>query len=264
MALEINLAGQVALVTGVSSGIGEGVAKVLAKAGAIIVGCARAAHDDPQVVALGEEIAAVGSTLTYVRADVKEETDLIHVVNEAVAQHGGIDIVVSNAGANVFKGAEHCTTEEWEHNFDLNLKSHWLLAKYSLPYLRKSSNGTLLIMGSNHGVATMPGCFPYNVSKTALIGLVRSLAIEWGPEVRTIGIAPGFVETRGATKWFDSFPDPQAEYERTIALHPAGKLGTPEEIGGFCAFLASPYAAFATGSTYVIDGGRTAMLQDSE
>jgi NAD(P)-dependent dehydrogenase (short-subunit alcohol dehydrogenase family) len=92
---------------------------------------------------------------------------------------------------------------------------------------------------------------------------VRSLAIEWGPEIRTVGLAPGFVETPGNDDWFASFPDPAKERSRTIQMHPAGKLGSCEDIGAWSAFLASDFAAFSTGTTYVIDGGRLALLQDS-
>jgi NAD(P)-dependent dehydrogenase (short-subunit alcohol dehydrogenase family) len=92
--------------------------------------------------------------------------------------------------------------------------------------------------------------------------LVRALAIEWGPSIRVIGIAPGFIETSGNDKWFESFPDAEAEHQRTISLHPAGKLGTAEEVGAWCAFLASDFAAFATGATYLIDGGRSALMKD--
>ena len=119
------------------------------------------------------------------------------------------------------------------------------------------------MISSNHAYSTLPGCFPYNITKTALTGLVRSLAIEWGPKIRTVGIAPGFIDTPGNQLWFDSFLDPVMEKQRTIELHPVKNLGTPDEIGGWCAFLASEYAAFASGTTYLVDGGRNALMQDS-
>ncbi len=108
-----------------------------------------------------------------------------------------------------------------------------------------------------------PGCFPYNVTKTALTGLVRSLAIEWGPNIRTVGLAPGFIDTEGNQKWFDSFPDAEKERQRTIDMHPVKKIGTPEEVGAWCVFLSSEYASFASGTTYLLDGGRSALMQDS-
>lgn len=262
MSLSIDLQGQTAIVTGVSSGIGGGVARVLAQAGATVIGCGKTLPESEDVQRLKREIEQFGGRLEYISTDVKDDAQLQRLVDFAVSVTGSIDIVVSNAGVNVFRGAAECSPDDWQHNFDLNLRSHWMLAKLARPHLRASKNGVFQIMTSNHAFASIPGCFPYNVAKTALTGLVRSLAIEWGPDVRVLGIAPGFIDTPGNDKWFNSFADPAAERGRTIAMHPAGKLGTTEEVGAFCAFLASPYAAFATGVTYVIDGGRTALLQD--
>ena len=88
------------------------------------------------------------------------------------------------------------------------------------------------------------------------------MAIEWGPAVHVVGIATGFIETPGNNRWFDSFPVPVIERRRTIKLHPAGKLGSTEEIGALCAFLSSDYAKFITGTTYLADERRSALLQD--
>ncbi|MBO0991495.1 SDR family NAD(P)-dependent oxidoreductase [Bacillus sp. SD088] len=262
MSISIDLSGHVALITGASSGIGEGITKMLAKAGAKIAGCGRTRTNDKKILQLKKEVEDLGSQLLYIQADVTDDKQLQILVSETMSHFGSIDILVSNAGMNVFKGAAECDTEAWEFNMDLNLKSHWMVSKLCRPYLEKSSNGTILIMTSNHSEATIPGCFPYNVAKTALVGLVRALAIEWGPLIRTVGIAPGYIETSGSKKWFSTFADPIAERERTKNMHPGGQLGTTEEVGAFCAFLVSSYASFATGSTYVMDGGRTALLQD--
>lgn len=259
MALQIDLKGKVALITGVSSGIGEAIAKVFAQAGADIVGCATAE------VAVGFNTLGetYGVATHYIRTDVSKEEDLKHLVEAAAERFGKIDILISNAGGNVFEGAEKCNEEQWQHNIDLNLASHWKLAKICKPYLEKSNNGVIVIMTSNHAFSSIPGCFPYNVTKTALTGLVRALAIEWGPSIRTVGIAPGFIDTPGNQKWFDSFGDANDERQRTTNLHPVKRIGTPEEVGAWCAFLASEYAAFASGTTYLLDGGRSALMQDS-
>jgi NAD(P)-dependent dehydrogenase (short-subunit alcohol dehydrogenase family) len=259
MALEINLKGKVALITGVSSGIGEAIAKVFAQAGANIVGCATG-EEAEDFLKLGE---TYGVSVQYISADVTKEQDLKKLVQGSAERFGGIDILISNAGRNVFEGAENCNDERWQHNIDLNLASHWKLATFCKPYLEKSNSGVIVIMTSNHAFSSIPGCFPYNVTKTALTGLVRALAIEWGPSIRTVGIAPGFIDTPGNQKWFDSFEDAQDERQRTIDLHPVKRIGTPEEVGAWCAFLASEYAAFASGTTYLLDGGRSALMQDS-
>jgi NAD(P)-dependent dehydrogenase (short-subunit alcohol dehydrogenase family) len=253
---QIDLTGKTVLITGANSGIGFGIATQMAKAGANISGCA-IAKDDKGFV---QKMESYGVKALYTYCDVTNEEDLQILVEETVKMLERIDVLVSNAGKNVFIGAANTNEEDWEHNMELNLASHWRLAKLCKPHLEKN-NGVIIIMTSNHAYSSIPGCFPYNVTKTALTGLVRSLAIEWGPAIRTVGIAPGFIDTSGNEKWFDSFPDAQKEKQRTIDLHPVKKIGTPEEIGGWCVFLASQYAAFASGTTYLVDGGRSALLQ---
>lgn len=263
MSLAIDLKGRVALVTGATSGIGAGVARLLAQAGADVAGCGMSARESEKASAFESAITAAGRRALYRKADVGNAGDLESLVHAVVSEFGRIDILVSSAGRNVFEGSENCSEADWSRNIDLNLASHWRLAKLCKPYLEASGRGVVQIMTSNHAWATIPGCFPYNVTKTALTGLVRSLAIEWGPRIRVVGIAPGFIETPGNDEWFTTFSDPAKERARTIQSHPVGKLGTCEEIGAWSAFLASDFAGFATGTTYLIDGGRLALLQDS-
>lgn len=198
----------------------------------------------------------------YHSVDVTKTEDISRFVELAEHQFGRIDIVVSNAGKNVFKGID-CDEEDWQHNFNLNLRSHWHLAKCCRPALTKSQ-GVIIVITSNHAFSTMPGCAPYNISKRALLSLVQSLTIEWGPEIRTVGIAPGFIDTAGNQAWFDSHPDAALSRAKTIAKHPVGRLGRSEEVGDLCLFLSSDAAGFIAGTTIVMDGGRSAIMQDPD
>lgn len=262
MSLPIDLSGKRALVTGASDGIGFGVAGVLARAGCAIVGTGSVAPDHPRAQAFLKHVDACGGTAGYLCGDLRDPAVPARLVDDAVAALGGLDIVISNAGKNAFHGAANATEDDWENCLNLNLASHWRIARAARPHLAASDSGVLLLMGSNHAFSTIPGCFPYNVAKSGMVGLVQALAIEWGPAVRVVGLAPGFIETAGNQAWFDSFPDPAAERARTVAMHPAGRLGTPEEVGAFCAFLTSPFAGFITGNTLLMDGGRSALMQD--
>lgn len=263
MPFTIDLTGKIALITGVSSGIGLGTAREFARAGAIVVGCSRKEEDDQSVAFFRQSVEEQGVDAMYIQADVTKKSDLERMVRMVIERFGKLDIVVSNAGMNVFEGAEECSEERWKYNLDLNLASHWRLAQLCKPYLQQSGEGVLLLMTSNHAFSSIPGCFPYNVTKTAITGLVRSLAIEWGPEIRTVGIAPGFIDTAGNDTWFNSFPDAMAERQRTINLHPVKRIGTVEEVGALCVYLASPMARFISGTTILMDGGRSALMQDS-
>lgn len=255
MAITIDLKGKVVLITGASSGIGSGAAEMFARAGAFVAGCdLKAEHAD------FSDLATKYLTSTfYYPCDVTDLTQLQGLVEATIQKFGKIDILVSNAGANIFEGAKNCDEERWEQNIRLNLTAHWQLAKLCRPYLEKQG-GVIIIMSSNHAFGTIPGCFPYNVAKSALDGLIKSLAIEWAPAIRTVGIAPGFIDTPGNQRWFDSFPNSEIQRENTINEHPVKRIGTIQEIGMWCVFLASEYAGFANGVVYLLDGGKSALL----
>jgi NAD(P)-dependent dehydrogenase (short-subunit alcohol dehydrogenase family) len=257
--INIDLSNKVALITGVSSGIGKGIAHVLAKAGCDIAGCGL--EDEAEVKDLKKSVQAFGKSFYYQKADLTKEFNIDSFVKGTIEKYGKIDILISNAGINLFKGALGTSSADWDDNENINLKSHWLISKYCYPYLAEGG-GSIVIMTSNHAYSSIPGCFPYNVTKTALTGLVRSLAIEWGSKIRVNGLAPGFIETEGGKAWFNSFDDPAKEKEKTINIHPVKRLGSVEEVGALCAYLVSDFAGFMTGATYLIDGGRSALMQD--
>lgn len=261
MAFSIDLSGKTVIITGVSSGIGAGIAKAYAKANANIAGCALEPSDHKNIQ---EFIAGVeqecGRKPFYMQVDVTQVHELQRFVNKVVEHCGGIDILASNAGANVFRGAEDCTPEEWDFNINLNLKSHWNLARLAKPYLEKNRHGVIIITSSTHSINTMPGCFPYNIAKMGLKSMVQALTMEWSPNIRVLGVAPGYTYTSMIKEYFETFPDPVAKLAEVEQLHPLNRIGTPDEIGAWFVFLSSDYAAFAGGQTYAIDGGRSAVM----
>jgi NAD(P)-dependent dehydrogenase (short-subunit alcohol dehydrogenase family) len=227
-----------------------------------VAGCGRSAADSVGARAFISSVEAEGREAFYQSADVADREVPEALIGNAANSLGGIDVVVSNAGRNIFKGAADATNADWDECMELDLAAHWRLAKAARPHLARSPGAAIVIIGSNHAWNSIPGCFPYNVAKAGLLGLVQSLAIEWGPAIRTVGIAPGFIDTAGNQQWFDGFPDPAAERARTGRMHPVGRIGTVEEIGALCAFLASPHAGFISGTTLCVDGGRSAIMQD--
>ena len=259
--LQIDLIGKTVVITGVSSGVGQGVARILARSGCNVVGCGRSSEQSEGAKEFLKVLKEEGTDGVYVSADISSNQGRKTLVNTALEKFDNIDILISNAGVNVFEGAEKCSEDQWDFNMELNLKAHWSLSKLCKPYLEKNGNGVIILMTSNHSDYTIPGCFPYNVAKTAIKGLVQSLAIEWGPKIRTIGVAPGFIDTPGNQTWFDSFPDAEEERQRTIEAHPVKKIGTTEDVGMLCAFLASGLAQFISGTTILMDGGRSAVMQ---
>ena len=261
--LGIDLSGRVAIVTGSSRGIGFGVAKMLAQAGCHVAGCSLQERSSERVEQFLNIVESFGCQSFYQKCDITNPDDIQDFVSAVVERFDTIDILVSNAGVNVFKGVDDCSLDDWTFNINLNLRSHWLISKACRPYLQKSPyGGSIVIMTSNHAYNSISGCFPYNTTKTALLGLVNAMSLEWKNRIRVNGLAPGFIDTEGGDSWFHTFENPNAEKQRTIDRHLVPKLGSVDEVGAFCAFLASDYASFMTGTTYLMDGGRSAIMQD--
>jgi NAD(P)-dependent dehydrogenase (short-subunit alcohol dehydrogenase family) len=262
MALHIDLSGLRALVSGASSGIGAGIATTLAQAGCDVAGCG---FDDAQSEGAQSFLAQVtqyGRRAFYQSLDLTDGAAARAWVQTAARQLGGIELVVSNAGANFNRGAEQCSEEDWRANAELNLAAHWRIAQTAKPYLDRARDPVVIVIASNQAFRTLPNAFPYNAAKAALVALVQSLAIEWGPHIRAVGIAPGFIDTAMNVEWFKRFPDPAAKRAQSEGIHPLKRIGSPAEVGALCAFLCSPLAGYISGTTILIDGGRSALLQD--
>ncbi len=263
LGFSIDLSGKKAVVSGVTSGIGAAIANCLAAAGCDVAGCGRRGESSEGATQFIKSVEDSGRQAFFHSVDLSDPIAPEQWILDAADSLGGIDILVSNAGRNFFAGASDCTEADWEECMNLDLAAHWRQAKTARPFLRKATPGVIIAISSNHAYGTIPGCFPYNVAKAGMLALIQSLAIEWGPEIRAVGIAPGFIETASTQPWFDTFADPAVERTRTEKLHPVGRLGTVEEIGAFCTFLASPLAGFISGTTLLVDGGRSALMQDS-
>src|SRR5215212_5101233 len=262
MTLNIDLSNYRALVTGVSSGTGAGIADALAQAGCDVAGCALESERDEGTQRFLEEVYQRERRAFYQSVDLADGAAARPFVEWAAQQLGGLDLVISNAGRNFFKGVEKATDADWESNINLNLAAHWRVVQAAKPYLDKSSAPVVVIITSNHSLYTLPNSFPYNVAKAGLVAMVQSMAIEWGPHLRAVGIAPGFIDTPLAEAWFNEFSDPAAKRKQIEVLHPVGHLGTPQDVGALCAFLCSPLAVNISGNTILIDGGRSAVMQD--
>ena len=260
--LTLDLSDRGALVTGVTRGIGAEIARTLAEAGCNVAGGATSSPDSDGAQRFVADVEERGRDALYVQADLTEEDDIAELVARTGERFGVIDVLVSNAGRNVFEGVQGCSLEAWEDCMDLDLKAHWRVSRHARSWMGDAEDPVAIIISSNHAGHTIPGCFPYNVAKAGLGGLVQSLAVEWGPDVRAVGIAPGFIDTPINEEWFSTFDDPAAERRETEARHPVGKIGDPEEIAGLCAFLASDYGGFISGTTILADGGRAALMQD--
>ena len=254
------LNGKSAFVTGAGKGIGRGIAEQLAAQGASVT---IAEINEKTGRSTADELCQAGYEANFARVDIRSEDGIESGIAAHLKRFGRLDILVNNAGANQHYDASRMTVEEWEKSMSLNLRGAWLCARHALPIMADQQAGVIINIASVHATMTAYNFFPYNVAKSGLLGLTRSLALDWGHKnIRVIAVSPGWVRTQPAIDYFEQADDPAAEEQRVRNLHPLKRIGRPEDIGALVAFLASDDASYITGTEIVIDGGITARHAD--
>ncbi|MBN1437166.1 MAG: glucose 1-dehydrogenase [Sedimentisphaerales bacterium] len=245
---------KVAIVTGSSKGIGEGIARVFVREGAkVVVTCRTEAMGEK----MAEELGAAEGKAIFVKADLTKDEDIQALVAAALKAFGKLDILVNNAGYHISKNAEDTTLEEWEFIQNTNLRSTFLCSKYSLPALKKTK-GNIINISSMVGVVGQPNAAAYSATKGGQIAMTKNMAIDYAPDgVRVNVICPGWIQTPLVEDWFGQQSDPAAARKYIYGQHPLGRIGTIEECGDLAAFIASDKALFITGARFDIDGGVT-------
>ena len=241
---------KIAIVTGASRGIGRAIALSLAKRNHSIVCFGRERAALEQTAAL---VRAAGSDASLFIGDAKSNRSMEALAAHAVTEYGGIDVVVNNAGVVRHIKPTDLTPEQFAEDMQINLVSQFALARAAYPTLKAGNGGVIINIGSIAGALGFLHQASYCSSKAGIGGLTRALAAEWARDnIRVLCVAPGFVET-DITK--DALRD--AKTHDWIMKHiPQRRVGQPEEIGEFVAFLASDGASFATGEIYYVDGGQ--------
>lgn len=245
------LAGQVAIVTGAGRGLGRAIALALAGKGADVV---LAARNVDQLDAVAKEVAAMGRRTLVVRTDVTDSSAVDEMVRRTLAEFGEVHILVNNSGTYADIPLLDMTDEDWDRVVDTNLRGTFLCSRAVGKHFALHGRGRAINIASNLGVVGRPGFAAYCASKAAVINFTRAVALEWahfGAQMNAI--APGYFETE-----FNAGlrADPDA-VEKVVRRIPAQRMGRPEEIGEFCAFLAGGSTSFMTGETIVLDGGET-------
>ncbi len=254
MGLErFSLESRVALVTGASRGIGEAIAVAMADAGASVVALARSEEDLEATV---ERIEADGGDAVACTADVTESAHVEAAFDRAEEAFGSVDVLVNNAGTNPYFGAaEDLDIDTWEHIMNVNATGAFRCAReFARRIDERDGTGSLVNVASVGGVVGLPHQVPYTASKHALVGMTRTLAIEWAPDIRVNALAPGYVKT-AFTK---GVRENESIHEDLLAEIPQDRFADPEEIAGAAVYLASDAASYATGEVHVVDGGYAA------
>ena len=240
------LSGKIAVVTGAASGIGAATARLFAEQGAQVVGI--------------DLVPAKVAGFELLQGNITDAAAMRAAVDAILARHGRIDVLVNNAGADVFSDPLALQEEQWQRCFALNLEGAWQLCRCVLPGMVAQRAGAIINIASVHGHKIIPGAFPYPVAKHALIGMTRSLGIEYAAHgIRVNSISPGLILVPRIEAWFEREPGAR---ERQAALLPPRRIGTPEEVAYTALFLASDEARFINATDILIDGGRSQVYHD--
>jgi NAD(P)-dependent dehydrogenase (short-subunit alcohol dehydrogenase family) len=253
--------GEVAIVTGGSRGIGEAIARLFCAEGAKVCIAGINEEEGQSVV---KELNELGHEALFVKCDVSDDAQVHIMVKQCDEQFGPPTILINNAGiADISKKALDMTDAQWRRNFAVDLDGVWFCCRAVLPYMEKNGRGSIVNIGSVHSFKIVPEYFPYPVVKHAVIGLTRSLAVEFGTQnIRVNALCPGCVETDICKEIWARCDDPEEERKRVGAVHPLKRNAQPVEIAYPALFLASKESSFMTGESMMVDGGRSVVYHD--
>ncbi len=245
-----DLSGRVALVTGGNGGIGLGLARGLARCGAVVMVAGRDAGKNAAAVA---ELSSLGAKADSVVADITDEAAVGAMVDATATRLGGLDILVNNAGTNIRRRPEEYRLEDWRTVIDTNLTSAMLASRAAHPHLKRGGRGRVINNGSMLSIFGLPFHIAYAASKGGVVQFTKSLAVAWAEDGITVNaLLPGWIDTDLTRK---ARADMAGLNENVLARTPMKRWGDPRDFEGITAFLASDASAFITGTAIPVDGG---------
>jgi 2-deoxy-D-gluconate 3-dehydrogenase len=240
-----DLKGKAALVTGGNGGIGLGMARGLAQAGARV---AIAGRDKAKNASAAREIDAIA-----LEGDLKDEKAVRRMVDQAAERLGRLDILVNNAGINIRKQPQEYTMAEWREVLDTNLTSAFAASHAAYPHLRRAGAGKIVNIGSMMSIFGASFTTPYAASKGGIVQMTRALACAWAKDrIQVNAVLPGWIDTALTRR---ARQDVAGLHERVLARTPAGRWGEPQDLAGIAVFLCSAASDFVTGTAIPVDGG---------
>jgi 2-deoxy-D-gluconate 3-dehydrogenase len=250
-----DLKGRVAIVTGGNGGIGLGMARGLARAGARVVVAGR---NEQKSSAAVRELKALGSDAFALAVDVTDEAAVQAMVDAAAQRCGRVDVLVNNAGINIRKPAHELSLAEWKEVIETNLTSAFVCSRAAYPHLKRSGGGKIINIGSMLSIFGASFAPAYGASKGGLVQLTKSLAVAWaGDNIQVNAVLPGWIDTDLTKKAREQL---QGLHERVLARTPAARWGAAADFEGIAVFLSSAASDFITGTAIPVDGGYSTQV----
>ena len=253
---------KIVIVTGAGSGIGETTAIKFANEGASVV----VADINPQSGNLvSKHINNNGGKSFFVETNVAEFNSVESMVSQTLDVYGIPDVLINNAGINVFGEPLNMPDSEWKRAFSVDLDGVWFGCKAVLPHMLKKNKGSIVNVASVHGIQIIPNCFPYPVAKHGVIGLTKALAVDYAAKgIKINSISPGYIETPIIDRFFNTKSDPIAARKEAENHQPIKRMGTTDEIANTIMFMSSDECNFMIGANIVVDGGITLRMHENE
>mgnify|MGYP001200292272 CR=1 FL=1 len=247
--------GRVVVVTGGARGIGRAIVdRFVAEGATVIVGDL----NDPETVGAGLDVTGHRE---WIPLDVTDEVSVLEFAKSAHAGHGGVDVLVNNAGVMANRSVADETVADWDLTMAVNLRGPFLMVKHLLPLMEGRDDPAIVNIGSIEGLGANARHASYVASKAGVHGLTRALAVDLGPVgIRCNAVAPGWVDTDLNRSYVDKHPNRDRAVAELASLHPVGRIGNPTDVAATVLWLSTPDASFVTGQVLTVDGGRMSRL----
>ena len=250
----MNYQNKTIVITGGAKGIGAATAQVFLEAGAKVI----------VLDITADTLVTNKASRHFIYCDVSSETQVQKAFEDISKQFGTIDFLVNNAGIQRYGTVTETTADEWDLVMNVNLKSYFLCSKYALPLIQRKGSGAIINVASVQAFLSQQNVAAYTTAKSAILGLTRSIAIDYAPNIRCVAVCPGTIDTPMLRDSIALSPDPGEVMQECIDMHLTKRIGTPEEVAGLIFYLCDDKAAFITGQAIRIDGGLGITIQGSK
>lgn len=249
----LRLKGKTAIITGGSGGLGKETAKLFAKEGAQV---AIVGNNEKEIINATREFNEDGQKVVPLIGDVSDQAFVIDAIEEVYQAFGGITTIVNSAGIMKNCSIEEETVDNWDQHINVNVKGMMLISKHAFPLLKRNETSSIINTSSIMAYTSATSSVSYTVSKSAILGLTRSLALEGAPyQIRVNAICPGTIDTPMYRSFIDQQESPIEAHQKFNQMFPLGRVGTPKDVANLNLFFASDESSYITGADFVIDGG---------